>query len=50
MRARLASLFQPQVPMVLLVLVRVIVGGALFIQGNDKLNQGYFEQIGRAHV
>jgi uncharacterized membrane protein YphA (DoxX/SURF4 family) len=47
MRARLASLFQPQVPMILLVLVRVIVGGALFIQGSDKLNQGYFERVGK---
>jgi len=45
MRERLASLLRPEVPLALLVLLRVIAGCELFVQGNDKLRQGYFDRI-----
>jgi uncharacterized membrane protein YphA (DoxX/SURF4 family) len=44
MREWFTSLLRAQVPLVLLVFLRVVVGYELFMEGNDKLRQGYFEK------
>ena len=50
MREWLESLLEPQVPLILIVLLRLFVGYEFFIQGNDKMRQGYFEKVDNKEV
>jgi len=46
MRDWFASLLQIQTPLLFVVFLRVVIGYSFFVQGNDKIREGYFEKMG----